>query len=266
MSPEEIKEKVTSIKQESVELLRDELSPYVASISSRAQYENIARHSGTGSFFQWKYRKFLLSNAHVLGCKDLTLGVALRSGSEMHTLSGPVPQSRDSDLAFMEIPEDDWQRGDRLPVAGSSFYDHQVPDEEFCFFMGFPKHMSFSSIAERAVRTRVLPYAGQKLPGITDEWVFYIDVDFNKMRDADGQPVEPFDFEGVSGSLVWDTGIVASVKADAQWKPQMVKPAGVVRAWQEKFGRLEVVHAKYVADLLRRGAKMLDANPEDKNL
>jgi hypothetical protein len=258
MTPEELKEKIDGLKDSAITRLRDELSPFVASISSREAFSPVAKHFGTGSFCRWKDRVFLLSNAHVLGREDLTLGVALKSGAEMHTLSGDVPQSEDSDLALMEIPLDAWERGDRLAVAGSFFGPHRVPDGEYCFFMGFPKGTSFTSVAERAVRTRVLPYAGQKLPGLTDDWVFYIDVNFDRMRDVEGNPVEPFDFEGVSGSLVWDTGIVACAQSGAEWRPQLVRPVGVVRAWQEKLGRLEVVRGEHIADLLRRGIHKMD--------
>ena len=258
MTPEELREKINRIKVPAVERLCDELSPFVASISSREAFTTVAKHFGTGSFCHWKERVFLLSNAHVLGRKDLTLGVALKSGAEMHTLSGRVPQSEDADLALMEIPPEAWEHGDRSAVAGAFFGPHRVQDGEFCFFMGFPKGTSFTSVAERAVRTRVLPYAGQKLPGLTDDWVFYIDVNFNRMRDAEGNPVEPFDFEGVSGSLVWDTGIVACAVSGEEWRSQIVRPVRVVRAWQEEFGRLEVVRAEHVADLLRRGIRMMD--------
>lgn len=92
--------------------LRDLLSPFVASVSSREPHSNVAKHFGSGSFVSVKGRPFLLSNAHVLGRTDLVLGVVLKNGAEMHTLSGAVPQSEDADLAVMEIPSEDWKQGE----------------------------------------------------------------------------------------------------------------------------------------------------------
>jgi hypothetical protein len=223
-------QKVNAIMAAEIPELRDYLSPFTASVSSEELHSMVAKHFGSGSFAQLDGRPFLLSNAHVLGRKDLTLGVVLKNNTEMHTLSGAVLQSEDSDLAFTEIPADDWQRGERRAIDAKLFdRPHDVLDGEVCFFMGFPGAHSFSSVAERTVRTRAFPYAGQKLAGLTDDWVFYVNVDFKTMRDEHGQPVESFDFEGVSGSLVWNTRIVECVTNGKEWNPSVATPAGVVR-------------------------------------
>ncbi|HTW68168.1 MAG TPA: hypothetical protein VME17_26315 [Bryobacteraceae bacterium] len=247
-------QKINAKMDEAIPQLRDFLSPFVASISSREPHSTVAKHFGSGSFARMNETHFLLSNAHVLGRKDLTLGIVLKNNTEMHTLTGAVPQSEDADLAITEIPAEDWDQGDRRAVDAQLFNrPHDVPDGEICFFMGFPGAHSFSSVAERTVRTRAFPYAGQKVPRLTDDWVFYVNVDFKTMRDEHGQSVEPFDFEGVSGSLVWNTRIVECVTNGIDWSQFVVTPAGVVRGWQESYGRLEIVRSEYIWDLFHRG-------------
>ena len=142
--------------------LRDLLSPFVASVSSREPHSNVAKHFGSGLFVSVKGRPFLLSNAHVLGRTDLVLGVVLKNGAEMHTLSGAVPQSEDADLAVMEIPSEDWEQGDRQALHRVLLRrPHDVPDGEVCFFMGFPGAHSFPSVAERTVKTRAFCFVSR---------------------------------------------------------------------------------------------------------
>jgi hypothetical protein len=165
----ELEQRINATMAAAIVPLRDRVARVVASVSSRPPYLTVAKHFGTGSFAKIEDRFFLLSNAHVLGRKDLLKGIVLKNGAEMHTLNGAVAQSEDADLAITEIPDEEWSLGDRQAIEASLFdRPHDVPDGEICFFMGFPGVHSFTSVAERTVKTRAFPYAGQKIPNLTD--------------------------------------------------------------------------------------------------
>jgi hypothetical protein len=207
-------------------------------------------------------RIWLLSNAHAIAIPGVTLGVTLRNGAEMHTLHGHRPVSSDADLAIIEVSAADWEAGDRQAIEVEQFQrSHDLVAGEMCFFIGFPGAHSFTSVAERTVRSKAFPYAGQQV-GPIDEWVFYMHAQLSSMHDENGEEVAPFEFGGVSGSLVWNTRIVESVRKGTNWTPGLATPAGVLRAWQPGAGRLEIVRTEHIWDLFQRGVQML-ANPDE---
>ena len=244
---------VRAVQEQAVESLKQFLFPRSASIA-RAVSEDAGEHWGTGSYLQFEERIFLLTNRHVAEeSKARTLSHVVKNEEQMAALSEPYLAAEEVDIALMPIRPEIWVATDKQAISLSAFDTERPAWDELLMVVGFPYATSRFSALANAVRSKARPYIAQPDRALGDDGIhFWMKHRPRELRDEKGQATDWIDPSGMSGSLVWNTGIVQSVRHGFSWSPDLIKPAGLLDASDHEKQALRVIRLDVVRDVVHK--------------
>lgn len=231
--------------------MTDHIKNFVTPIS-RVLSEKEGEHLGTGSYFELDDEKYLITNDHVaehLNRNSLTHKFwnnqnILKLTNPAISLKAPI------DVAISKI--DNWNSltHESLAIPSERFSkSHDTVEHELLFFSGYS--------GERAncffefMNTPGTPYLTQELPFPTNvkeadsKFHFALHYSPEKAISVDGTSSLP-DPHGFSGSLVWDTKVVACLNEGKEWSPEFAKVTGIVWGWPTSAACLLVTKVEHL--------------------
>jgi hypothetical protein len=250
--PNDITQLVRKVQEAAVESLKQFLFPRSASIA-REVSEDAGELWGTGSYLQDQGRTFLLTNRHVAEeSKIRTLSHVVRNDELMAALNDPYVAAEEVDIALMPIRPEIWLKTDKVALLLEAFDAERPAWDELLMVVGFPYATSRFSALANAVRSKARPYIAQPEPALGDDGIhFWMKHRPAELRDEKGNAADWIDPRGMSGSLVWNTGIVKSVRDGVQWSPDLIKPAGMLDASDHEKQALQVIRLDVVRSVVQ---------------
>ncbi|KAA0894346.1 hypothetical protein ET418_04715 [Oryzomonas rubra] len=221
-------------------------------------------HHGTGTYFEADRVKYLITNEHVaFELTKMPLTHMFKGSETIFRLINPMPALPvPADVAICRIDEKVWGREshDGLAIPLSRFARRHAPvQHELLFFAGFSGERS--KFCYDTLATCGTPYGTQECP-FSDEAVarggdpnFHFSLFYSpdRAQSIDGKsslPIPP----GFSGSLVWDTKLVACLQSGKEWSPDMAEITGIVWGWPSSAACILATKVEFmgVQDLLDR--------------
>jgi hypothetical protein len=206
---------------------------------SRVLSDTDGEHLGSGSYFHFKGNKYLITNEHVarhLSNNPLTHkfnenDTILKLTNPMISLKAPI------DVAICKIENSHWKRlehtSNAIPFDRFS-KTHSPVEGELLFFIGYSGERS--EFYFNYLKTSGTPYLTQELTNMSDineansEFHFALLYSSDKATSIDDTSSLP-DPHGFSGSLVWDTKVVACINEGTEWSPDLAMVTGIVWGW-----------------------------------
>ena len=247
---------VRALQQQSVPALKEFIFPRSASIA-RSVSDDVGEHWGSGSYVEAGGRVYLLTNRHVaMKATETTLTHIVVNGEEMAPLAEQFAVAGEADVALMPVRPEVWSRTDKLAMPLGDFDAGPPAADELLMLVGFPWRGSRFSALQGAVRSRAMPYIAQREHAVEDDGIhFWLKYRPGELKDETGGPAEFTEPKGLSGSLVWNTGLVHSVRGGTAWSTHLLRPVGLLMGWRPNEQALQVVRLDVVRQIIR---KMLD--------
>lgn len=229
--------------------MRDWVKRFVTPISMSVERSHGVSW-GTGTYLEIPGRHILLTNNHVVA--------DVPAGGRLAHLPGPTDdymaicdlwhrEPYPIDAAFAAIPEVG-SAGMKEPVPYSLVEPRfDTEQDELLFWIGFPgftaeRHEAPIEARQRMTRfggpleTLGLPMLSQAIRDWTGENEKMFDPSFHvavhyptaAQRSAKGPVVTLPNAKGMSGSLLWDTKYVATLRKSASWSPNDSRVCGIV--------------------------------------
>lgn len=213
--------------------------PYLCSIIG-IEDQTTGRHVGSGLRCTLKGRRAVVTAWHVLEEARVSsrgFAVSTGQGEAPYVVQGKVNIDPVADLGVYFLP-------DEYPTSKGRFWPAERLDRtldklatDYLFLHGFPgSHSRFLRHFEGVI-SRSLPYgAMQRLDGLPSDlqpFQFAIEYDPAGMVAPSGEPQEPVDPHGLSGSPVWRIGVSGRSKRD--WTPDHCLLVGVVTQWRPDY-------------------------------
>jgi hypothetical protein len=232
------------------------LRPYRAPI-----FEDHGDHGagwGSGSFLRLGDRIFILTNEHVAAAREQNrpLGTQLLDCDEIWRIAGDHLALPDPfDLALLPVGDHVWNASGHgsqaIEIAQIAVAHEPFPNELLVLsgFAGERVKFIYSTLCSQATcytaREIVLPYDAR----FSER--FHFGIDYRPDLAADvidkkGLPLPP----GLSGSTVWNTGLVEARAAGLTWSPDMARVTGVVWGWPSDQACLVATRAEYLRSFL----------------
>jgi hypothetical protein len=249
---QDITQQVRAVQDRAVEDLKQFLFPRSASIA-RTISEDVGEHWGSGSYVEAEGSVFLFTNRHVAEkSKETTLSHVVRNDEKMAALAESYLDAGEVDVALMPITPEIWAMTDKQAIPLSALEAERPAWDELLMVIGFPGATSRFSALQNAVRSKARPYIAQADPALGDDGIhFWMKHRPIELKDENGNAADWVDPRGMSGSLVWNTGIVKSVRDGVQWSPALIKPAGLLDASDHEKQALRVIRLDVVRRIVR---------------
>jgi hypothetical protein len=243
MTPEEWKEKCADISKHMTQYVADFVTPISVSEDSDYGYA-----WGTGTYVSGLSQPWILTAEHVAaGPKDAAaLGHLPVKGDYYHLVSGTGPASAyPIDGALLPIGSSSMPATNRIVPSHLISASFSAVTDEILFWFGYPgfavnRHDPMSPAKRRAVLFETLnvpsfPMAGQllasaKISHCAFDPTFHVGVHYphSVFRAQDSELIDSAKANGMSGSALWDTKYVATMRNKGQWRPDLAEICGVV--------------------------------------
>jgi hypothetical protein len=243
---------VHDVQQKAVENLKQFLFLRSASIAQTVS-EDVGKHWGSGSYLDAGDKVFLLTNRHIAEkCRETTLSHVVKNGEEMAALAEPYLDVKEIDLALMPIRPEIWATTDKVAVPLSALNADRPTWDELLMVVGFPGATSRFSALAKAVRSKAMPYIAQADAQLGDDGLhFWMKNRPAELKNEMGHEADWVDPHGMSGSMVWNTGIVKSAREGIPWSPNLIKPAGLLDRSNHEKQALRVIRLDVVRETIR---------------
>jgi hypothetical protein len=253
----DITRQVRDVQDRVVDSLKQFVFSRSASIA-RDVSEDAGEHWGSGSYLKAEKEVFLLTNRHVAEMsRETTLRHVVRNDEQMAELTERYLDSAEVDLALMPVDAEIWAATDKQAVPLSALDAPRPAPDELLMVVGFPAATSRFSALAAAVRSKARPYIAQADTALGDDGIhFWMKHRPTELKDEKGNAADWIDPHGMSGSLVWNTGIVRSVREGVSWSPEFVTPAGVLDASDHEKRALRVIRLDVVRDVVRAALRV----------
>lgn len=227
---------------------------------SKLKNDNAAYAHGTGSYIKYKNDIFLITNQHVV------------TGGLEHYLShipGPTDhymvckkfcaRKYPYDIALMKLT-DYWSKATKIAFDDKFDDKFQPVENEFLFWVGYPgttltRHDPITETSIRSVYFDVLNSPAIPFLTTVNNNFNSIGVEFDEdhhfainypENGSIGNKVIMKSLpnpRGLSGSLVWDTKFIKTIKDGKEWSPSLSKICGII--WAD-YPKTEVIFATKV--------------------
>ncbi len=231
----------------------EHVKQYVTPIS-KVVSESDGEHLGTGSYIEFDDKKFVITNEHVakhLNESSLTHKYwnnenIIKFSNPFSTLSHPI------DLAISKIDDRNWSnfKHESNAIPFDRFAkSHDTAEHELLFFAGYSGEIA--NFYFNFMNTPGTPYLTQELPFPSNvaeadpEFHFALHYSPEKATSIDGTSSLP-DPHGFSGSLVWDTKVVACMKEGKSWSPALAEVTGIVWGWPSSSACILVTKVEHL--------------------
>ncbi|PSU72261.1 hypothetical protein C9J20_18055 [Photobacterium phosphoreum] len=234
MSIEEWNEICAQVSVQMIEHVKSYITPI-----SRVISDGEGEHLGTGSYFELDGERYLITNEHVAKhLKTNSLTHKFWNNENIFKLTNPaISLSHPVDVAISKIDDNNWGVLDHeaLAIPFERFSkSHNTVEHELLFFAGYSGERS--NFYFGFMNTPGTPYLTQELPFPTTvpeadpKYHFALHYSPDKATSVDGTSSLP-DPHGFSGSLVWDTKVMACIKENKEWSPELAEVTGIVWGW-----------------------------------
>lgn len=225
----------------------------VASIAEAISTE-VGQHWGSGTYLSVNGNVYLLTNRHVAEkAMHTTLTHVVKNGETMAPLTEDFLTCQEADVALMPVNAGVWSQTDKLAVPFNEFGAGRPADGELLMVVGFPDQTSRFSALQKAVHSKAMRLITQRDPQLGDDGIhFWIKYRPSEIKTETGASADFIIPRGLSGSLVWNTGIVQSVRGGVEWSTDMLKPAGLVTAWNQDERALKVMRLDVVRQVVQK--------------
>jgi hypothetical protein len=190
---------------------------------------------GTGSFFQYNGRVFVVTNSHVVfDTGGHPTGHKLEGLEEIYRFTKDalcIDEGRD--VAICEVSADIWALGHKnMAISSDMFCErHQPVEGELLFFVGYPGDRS--KLVLQHLFTPPQQYLTQEIiPQPPDTLAFALHHNTEKSTRVDGSTQALPLPNGMSGSLVWNTRRIEFLAAGRPWEPRDALVTGLMQRWK----------------------------------
>jgi len=228
------------------------VGPFLTPVS-RVLADDHGEHLGTGSYVETGDKRFLLTCEHVARAMEQHSIAHQFSGSaNVHRCINPmVANPAPQDVALALIDAAVWAAFDHgaaaIPAARFA-PTHSPAPRELLFVAGYAgarARFLYGTLVSPGT-----PYLTQEVPLPPEHGqpeyhfaVAYLPDRATSPEDrAQGLPPPP----GLSGSLVWDTGFIASRASRIIWSPNLARVTGIVWGWPTGEGCLVATKAQHI--------------------
>ncbi len=235
-----------------IDLMIDYVQPYVTPLSEVVD-KDCGRHWGSGSYFRYDGKVFLITNEHVAAkLVDTSITHQFMGADHVFRFATPfVACDYPFDLAISRIATDVWSYCSHcaVPIEFSRFSQFHEPVPGECFFtLGYSNERSgfhFGTFVANGI-----PYLTQEAPipdSLADPSYHFLlhylpELATPTVANSPGLPAP----DGLSGSLVWNTRLVERMLAGEEWTPNDAVVTGIVCRWLPQFGALRVLRAEHL--------------------
>ena len=243
----------TICSEVSVQMI-EHIKQFVTPIS-RVISDTEGEHLGTGSYFEINGDKYLITNEHVakyLSGNSLTHKFwanenILKLTNPAISLGAPI------DVAICKIDNASWDLVEHESAAipfDRFSKTHNTVEHELLFFAGYSEERS--QFYFNFMKTNGTPYLTQELPfpkGVAEadqDYHFALHYSPEKATSIDGTSSLP-DPHGFSGSLVWDTKVLACINEGKKWSPELAEVTGIVWGWPSSAACILVTKVEHLA-------------------
>jgi hypothetical protein len=233
-------------------------TPFVTPISYEKSGD-VPRLSGTGSLVELYQRRFLLTNEHVIldganGEKlpDLAHGLC-GSDSVFRMAHGFLSAPYPIDCAICPIPDATWSTSHHAATIPEALimWAHVTVPREILFFRGYAQENS--SFHFENLLSGSTSYGTQEMDsvpaGLNERFFFALHHVPEKAEMIGGTghlPLPP----GFSGSTVWNTRYVESLRNGVEWSPAEARVTGVVCRWRTGDTGIVVLRVEHLRSWL----------------
>jgi hypothetical protein len=231
-------EKWEEIQNETATKMRDHIEPFVTPISIDVSGE-YGKLLGSGSYFEVKDRKYVITNEHVaryLSANNL-IHKFFNSDVFIKFTNDAIINGEPVDVAIIPIEDANWNacshKGQAIPLNRFA-QKHDPVEHELLLFAGYSGERS--KFYFDCLFTPGTPYATQKCPFPTDvlkadpKYHFSLFYKPDLARSVGGKSNLP-EPHGFSGSLVWDTKRIACLQSRKEWSPELAQVTGIIWGW-----------------------------------
>lgn len=211
---------------------------YTAPISKIISQDE-GEHCGSGSYWDFSGRKYLITNEHVARVrKTHSLATKIFGDDNYFRLKSPfAADEMPIDVAIARVEDCEWNR---FPHRASAILPnqlapaHQLAEGELLFTAGYSGERFRFTFGH--LFTAGTPYLAREYPlpddGSCDRRLhFALEYNPAKAISLDGStrslPLPP----GLSGSLVWNTKVVEARMRGQAWSPDIAMVTGMVWGW-----------------------------------
>jgi hypothetical protein len=217
--------------------MRDHTIDFITPVS-RALEHTYGEVEGSGTFVELRGTPYLLTNEHVARARMLyPLAHFLGNGELAARIVHPFQCiTEPTDIAIARIDSEVLAMGTKRPAPTARIdFSFQPAGGEILFLHGFPGAQSHFSATYQGLLTRTFPYAVDVAPlpqGYDPDLYFALSYPAQgNVKTFEGRVTDLPNPEGLSGTVVWDTKVVAN---GAGWTPEHAKVAGVVFGWNQQ--------------------------------
>ncbi len=213
---------------------------------------------GSGSYLRLGARVVILTNQHVACVREdkRVLAHQFEGQEDIRAIVGDhaafgVPL----DLAVLPVDMNAWadqsNKSKAIEIDQISFAHNPAPTELLTFvgFAGEDVTFHFNTLFAKGTCSTAREVELPKDARFSPRFHFGLDYRPDLATTVVGQrglPLPP----GLSGSTVWNTGLVEAKIAGIPWAPQMAKVAGVVWGWPSQQACLIATRAEYLRSFL----------------
>ena len=248
MSPDEWQ---TFCEQVTCEMVHH-VKPFVSLISKILSDEH-GEHLGSGSYVGAPTARFLVTNEHVarhirsapLTHQFLDADTVLRCTNNFVVNEEPI------DVAASQISEDSWShcRHSSLCIPLERFaVSHDPVEGELFFIIGYSGERS--SFHFGTLNCPGTPYLTQAcpMPAENGDPQFHFAIHYNTehARQVPGPRRELPTPRGMSGSLVWNTRALETLRSSRSWDPSMAFVTGIIWGWPSSATALLATKVEHI--------------------
>lgn len=228
------------------------VKPFVSPIT-KILSDDYGEHLGSGSYVGAPSARFLITNEHVarhirsapLAHQFLDADVVLRCTNNFVVEEEPV------DVAASQISVDSWShcQHSSLCIPLERFAEsHDPVEDELLFMIGYSGERS--SFHFGTLNCPGTPYLTQEcqMPAEIGEPRFHFAIHYNteRARQLPGPRRELPTPPGMSGSLVWNTRAVETLRSSRSWDPSMACVTGIVWGWPSSATALLATRVEHI--------------------
>ncbi len=232
--------------------MSDHVKPFVSPIS-KVLSDNHGKHLGSGSYVGGPHARFLITNQHVarhiesapLTHQFLDAEEVLRCTNKFVTIEEPV------DVAVSHISDNSWSQfthsSDCIPLERFAGQHNPVENELF-FLIGYSGERS--SFHFGTLNSPGTPYLTQGCQMPTEygnpKYHFALCYNTEYASQVSGPRRELPTPPGMSGSLVWNTRAVETLRSRGSWDPGLACVTGIVWGWPSSSPALLATKIEYI--------------------
>ena len=214
---------------------------------------------GTGTFICDAEKTYILTCKHVAAEKANVFGV--QDMPDLFKIEGPFVQAEGNlDCAMAQTSALGWRgpSDETGPLELNKWFleNHNPTRGEVFFFQGYTQENSVSAF--NVLDCHPTGFGAQiNEKFASNDRFFYLNFDMSDTQFTPGTPevtrqrTRKGMANGLSGALVWDTGLVRALNADRDWQPTDARVTGQLVNWDQSNHQLVARRIEDVANWIR---------------